>query len=277
VIPLRDDNQTYRPAVVTVGLIVACILTFMFVQPDADRSLGAIGIEEEIESIEFAYEYAAVPCELVQGRPLTIREVTRTQVDGDTTACEAEPRSRALFPDKSIWRSVLVSMFLHGGWLHLFANMVFLWVFGNNIEDHMGPLRYLIFYALAGVVATGAHIVAQVDSTLPLIGASGAIAGVMGAYLVWFPWARVRTFVLLGVIPLFPRLPAAPLLVAWFGLQFFTAANTGVAWVAHVGGFAFGVAVAGAARTDDRFRRQLWVHRHRTSGTGQWDNRRGPV
>ena len=113
------------------------------------RSLGAIGIEEEIESIEFAYEFAAIPCELVQGRPLTIDEVIRTQVHGDVTACDDDPRGRVLFPDKSTWRSVLVSMFLHGSWLHLIANMVFLWVFGNNIEDHMGPFRYLIFYALA--------------------------------------------------------------------------------------------------------------------------------
>lgn len=276
-IPLRDDNPTQRPAVVTVGLIVACIATFIFVQPGADRSLGAIGIEEEIESIEFAYEFAAIPCELVQGRALTIDEVTRTQVNGDVTACDDDPRGRVLFPDKSIWRSVLVSMFLHGSWLHLIANMVFLWVFGNNIEDHMGPLRYLIFYALAGIVATGAHIVAQVDSTVPLIGASGAVAGVMGAYLVWFPWARVRTFVLLGVIPLFPKLPAALLLIAWFGLQFFTASNSGVAWVAHVGGFVFGAVVAAVARSNDRFRRRLWDHRHRTTGTGRWDNRWGPI
>ena len=276
VIPLRDENPTYRPAVVTVGLIVACVATFVFVQPDADRSLGDLGTDEQIESIEFAYEYAAVPCELVKGRPLTVREVVRTQAGGDATACDDDPRGRSLFPDKSIWRSVIVSMFLHGGWFHLGANMVFLWVFGNNIEDHMGPLRYLVFYALAGVVATAAHIVVQVDSTVPIVGASGAIAGVMGAYLVWFPWARVRTFVLLGFIPLWPRLPAAVLLAAWFALQFLTASDSGIAWVAHVGGFAFGALVAVAARSNDGFRLRLWAHRHRTVGA-RWDNRWGPV
>ena len=275
-IPLRDENPTYRPAVVTVGVIVACVVTFLFVQPSSDRRLGDLGTAEQVESIEFAYEYAAVPCELVQGRPLTVREIIRTQVDGNPDACDHDSPGRALFPQKSIWRSALISMFLHGDWLHLASNMVFLWVFGNNIEDHMGPLRYLLFYALAGVVATAAHVIGDVDSTVPIVGASGAIAGVMGAYLVWFPWARVRTFVLLGIIPLWPRLPAAVLLVGWFGLQFATGNESGVAWMAHVGGFVFGAAVAALARTDERFRRRLWVHRYRT-GTGIWDNRRGPV
>ncbi|MFQ5558324.1 MAG: rhomboid family intramembrane serine protease, partial [Acidimicrobiales bacterium] len=170
------------------------------------------------------------------------------------------------------------SMFMHGSWMHLIGNMWFLWVFGNNIEDHMGALRYLAFYLSAGVVATAAHVLIQVDSTVPLVGASGAIAGVMGAYLVWFPWARVRTLLFLFVVPLWPRVPAAMLLVVWFALQFLTAEGSGVAWVAHVGGFVFGVAIALLARSNDRFRRRLWVHRHRTQGTlGRWDNRLGPA
>jgi membrane associated rhomboid family serine protease len=277
VIPIRDENPTYRPAVVTVGLIVACVATFLFVQPGSDRSLVELGPEAQIESIEFAYEYAAVPCELVQGRPLTVREINRTQVGGDPTACEPGAAGRALFPDKSIWRSALVSLFLHAGWFHLVFNMVFLWVFGNNIEDHMGPVRFLIFYLLSGVVATAVHVLVEVDSTVPIIGASGAVAGVMGAYLVWFPWARVRTLVMVGIIPLWPRIPAAVLLALWFALQFLTGGDSGVAWVAHVGGFAFGVMIAAVARSDDRFRRRLWVHRHRVGLTGRWDNRRGPV
>lgn len=277
-IPISDENPTYRTAVVTVVLIVANVVTFLFVQPDADRSLTDVDTEGQIESIEFTYEHAAVPCELVQGRPLSVGEIVRTQRDGDATACVSRPRTRALFPDKSLARSVVVSMFLHGSWLHLGLNMLFLWVFGNNIEDHMGALRYLAFYLSAGVVATAAHVLIQVDSTVPLVGASGAIAGVMGAYLVWFPWARVRTLLFLFVVPLWPRVPAAMLLVVWFALQFLTAEGSGVAWVAHVGGFVFGVAIALLARSNDRFRRRLWVHRHRTQGTlGRWDNRLGPA
>ena len=257
-----------------MGLIVACVVAFVFVQPEADRSLQTVDAEQQIESIKFSYKYAAVPCEIVKGRPLTVGEAARTVAEGDATACSDSPRGAPLFAGKSIWQSVIISMFLHGSWLHLIANMVFLWVFGNNIEDHLGAVRFLIFYLAAGVVATVAHVLVQVDSTVPIVGASGAIAGVMGAYLVWFPWARVRTLVIVVVIPLFPRIPAAALLVVWFGLQFFTDASSGVAWMAHVGGFAFGAAMAVIARSSPSFRRRLWIHRHRAQG--RWDNRYGP-
>ena len=278
-IPLRDENPTHRPPVVTVLLIAACIATFLFVQPSATRSLlDAPDDAALIEEIEFSYEHAAIPCELIQGRPLTVPEVLRTLRAGDTDACitDGEP-GRALFADKSVWRSVLVSMFLHGGWLHLAGNMVFLWVFGNNIEDHLGHLRYLVFYVAAGVVATAAHVLLALDSTVPLVGASGAIAGVMGAYLVWFPWARIRTIIMLGVIPIWPRIPAAILLVVWFLTQFWIDPNAGIAWAAHVGGFVFGVVMAMAARRDEHFRNRLWAHRYRTTGKGGWDNRTGPT
>ena len=197
-IPLYDENPTTRPAFITMGLIIACVVAFVFVQPEADRSLQTVDAEQQIESIKFSYEYAAVPCEIVKGRPLTVREAVRTVAEGDATACSDSPRGAPLFAGKSIWQSVIISMFLHGSWLHLIANMVFLWVFGNNIEDHLGAMRFLIFYLAAGVVATVAHVLVQVDSTVPIVGASGAIAGVMGAYLVWFPWARVRTLVIGG-------------------------------------------------------------------------------
>lgn len=275
-LPIRDENPTRRPAIVTGALIAVCIATFVFIQPSATRSITEPGTAGVIAEIEFAYEFAAIPCELVQGRPLTAVEITRTQVDGDTDACLAEPRGPVPFPDKQVWLAVVVSLFLHGGWVHLIGNMIFLWVFGNNIEDHLGVMRYLMFYVMAGVIGTLAHVALQVDSTVPLVGASGAVAGVMGAYLVWFPWARVRTLLLVFIIPLWPRIPAAVLLVFWFVAQFFTDPDAGVAWAAHVAGFAFGVVMAWGARRDPRFRNRLWAHRHRTTGAGAWNNRLGP-
>ncbi|RMH76163.1 MAG: rhomboid family intramembrane serine protease, partial [Actinomyces sp.] len=164
---------------------------------------------------------------------------------------------------------------LHGSWLHLGGNMLFLWVFGNNVEDHLGHLRYLVFYLAAGAVAALAHFALDVDSTIPVVGASGAIAGVMGAYAVWFPWARVRTIFFFLFIPFFYEIPAAALLALWFLSQFFIVPGSGVAWMAHVGGFVFGALVALAVRADPRFRYRLWVHEYATL-TGAWDNRSGP-
>ncbi len=275
-IPITDENPTRRPALATVALIVVCIGVFVFVQPEGTRSLDAKDQAEVIAEIEFTYEYAAIPCEITQGRPLTFTEINRS-LSGDENSCADSAKGRTPFPDKLLWTSVIVSMFLHGSWFHLGANMLFLWVFGNNIEDHMGMIRYLVFYVLAGAVATIAHVVVQVDSTVPLVGASGAVAGVMGAYLVWFPWARVRTFILLLVIPLWPRIPAWVLLGVWFVTQFFTSPDAAVAWMAHVGGFVFGVVVALLARTNDGFRNRLWNHRHQVHRGQGWDNRLGPI
>jgi membrane associated rhomboid family serine protease len=144
-------------------------------------------------------------------------------------------------------------MFLHGGWLHLGGNMLFLWVFGNNIEDRMGSGPYLGFYLLAGLAAAAAHIAVQPDSTVPVVGASGAVAGVMGAYLVLFPNVRIRSLFFFFFI-LFRDVPAKWLLGFWFVSQFFINPADGVAWVAHVGGFAFGALVALVLR--DRLRPQ---------------------
>ena len=257
-IPLRDDNPTLRTPVVTFVLIVACIVVFFYVQPSATRSLDMPTQQETIEDIEFTFERAAIPCELTEGRPLTASEIGATVVGGDTEACDNRGGVGVTpFPDKNVWGSVVVSMFLHGDWIHLVGNLLFLWIFGNNVEDQMGRISYALFYVIAGVVATAAHVLVQVDSTVPLIGASGAVAGVMGAYLVWYPWARVRTVIFLVWIPIWPRIPAVILLAFWFASQFFIGNDAGVAWVAHVAGFAFGVMAGIIARTDDDFERSL--------------------
>jgi len=150
-------------------------------------------------------------------------------------------------------RSVLTSMFLHGGFMHLIGNMLYLWIFGDNLEDRFGHLRYLVFYLLSGWVATLAHAYLEPTSTMPAIGASGAISGVLGAYLVLFPRARVLTLIPLGFYTRLAEMPALLVLGFWFVLQLFSgmAALTargaqagGVAWWAHIGGFVAGMVLS---------------------------------
>jgi membrane associated rhomboid family serine protease len=232
VIPLKDYNPTRHFPVVTVLLMAINIGVYFFVQRPYD---------ETASQARFSYEVAAIPCEVVQGRPLTENEVIRTLRDGDDTACEtATADDQEVFPNKSVWLALLYSMFLHGGLLHLGGNMLFLWIFGNNIEDRMRTGGYIGFYLLAGLVASAAHILVQPDSTVPVVGASGAIAGVMGAYLVLFPNVRILSLIFF----LIRDIGAKWLLGVWFVTQFFTNPNEGVAWVAHVGGFVFGALVA---------------------------------
>lgn len=146
---------------------------------------------------------------------------------------------------------ILVSMFLHAGFLHIGSNMLYLWIFGDNVEDRMGHFRYAIFYLACGYLATLAHAFSAPDSSIPTLGASGAIAGVLGAYLILFPRVRVVTFIPLGYMMLMRELPALIVLGLWFVLQLFTgvaslgieagAEQGGVAWFAHIGGFVAGM------------------------------------
>ena len=147
--------------------------------------------------------------------------------------------------------TLFTSMFLHGGWMHIIGNMLYLWIFGDNVEDYLGSLGYLLFYLLAGVSAGLAQVAANPASTVPTIGASGAIAGVLGAYAVLFPKARVRTLVIFIGIIRFVQLSALVVLGSWFVLQLFSGlaaisstASGGIAWFAHIGGFLTGVVVA---------------------------------
>jgi membrane associated rhomboid family serine protease len=213
-IPLRDvDTQRTTAPVVTVLLIVANILMFFF-----ELSLGS-----RLES--FVMAAAFVPARYTSGG-LSLGE---------------------LGPGLG---SALVSMFLHGGWGHLLGNMLFLWIFGDNVEDRLGHVRYLIFYLLSGYAATFAHLWAGPGSTVPAIGASGAISGVLGAYLFLHPKARVQTLLILGFFIRLIYVPAWVFLPLWFLIQLFsgaaslgartTAETGGVAWFAHIGGFIAG-------------------------------------
>ena len=147
--------------------------------------------------------------------------------------------------------SLFTSMFLHGGWMHIIGNMLYLWIFGDNVEDYWGPLGYLFFYLIAGVSASLAQVAIDPASTIPTIGASGAIAGVLGAYAVLLPKARVRTLVIFIGIIRFVQMSALVVLGSWFVLQLFSGfaaisstASGGVAWFAHIGGFLMGIVVA---------------------------------
>jgi membrane associated rhomboid family serine protease len=221
VIPLKDVNPTRRPAVITILIIVACALVFGYQQskPD-DLSLGG--------RQGFVCEYGFIPEHALQG---TVDRADACQV------LNAE-HDRAL--------GVVSSLFLHADILHIAFNMLFLWVFGNNVEDMFGRLKFLVFYLFCGYVATYGFAIGNADTTTTLVGASGAIAGVLGAYLVLFPRARVTSLVpFLFFIPVW--LPAWVVLGSWFVLQWLyfqgaaTAEGAGVAYLAHVVGFAAGV------------------------------------
>ncbi len=233
-LPLKDYNPTRRFPVVTVLLIAVNVYVYFLVQRPYD---------ERRSQLRFNYSYAAIPCEVVDGEPLSEDEVVRTLEAGDTESCIHDDLSPPVFPDKNVFLALLYSMFLHGSLLHIGGNMLFLWIFGNNIEDRMGAPAYTAFYLVSGLVASAAHILVQPNSTIPVVGASGAVAGVMGAYLVLFPNVKIRTLFIFLLV-LIRDVQAKWLLGFWFVFQFFTNPSAGVAWVAHVGGFVFGALVA---------------------------------
>ena len=236
-IPIRDDNPTARRAIVTFILIAVNIVIYFGIQypKHADANADAV----------FEYHWAGVPCEVRTGKPIVLVPegtiISPTACAIPAAGIEAPERA---FPHKNVWLAVFFSMFLHGSILHVLGNMLFLWIFGNNVEDQLGPVGYLVLYLVGGVVASLVHILGNLDSTTPFLGASGAIAVVMGAYIVWFPRARVLTLVPIVFI-LWPlRLPAIFVLGLWFVLQVFTQSSTGIATLAHIGGFVFGMLVA---------------------------------
>lgn len=217
--PIRDVNPTRITPIVTVGVIAAGLFVFFFIQ--------ARGSAEEQQ--RFLYEQAAIGCEIATLDPLNAEEIV-TGVCG----LEGDP----VFPEKNVVVSMLTSMFLHGGTGHVLFNMWFLWIFGNNVEEAYGHIRYLFMYLAGGVAATLVFVFMNPDSTVPLVGASGAIAAVLGAYAVLFPGHRVLSLLGWFVVPV----PAALFLGFWFLAQF-GLGGTNVAWEAHAGGFIFGFAV----------------------------------
>lgn len=253
-IPISDENPIRRLPIVTLLLIAACVLVYFAVQPTGAPDFRWTGLVERVdaEDLRFVVDNAAIPCELTQLRPLSEDEFDATFDDGDGSACGVGDDSPAHSKGKVVLLGVLVTMFLHGSIAHLFGNMLFLWVFGNNVEDRRGRVRYLLLYLFGGLAATAAHVAVDPQSTVPVVGASGAIAAVIGAYLVSWPKARVKTIIFFGFV-LLRKVEAIWLLLYFLGTQFLlVGGDTQVAWAAHVGGFAFGVLVGLWWRRSDR-------------------------
>ena len=269
-LPLKDVNPTRRTPIVTLLLILACVGAYVFWQQEPQRAA--------VDDLVFNLEQAAIPCEVVEGRPLTIQEIEASfgAQGGDHEACGVGRQdSPPGVPGKQVFLALFASMFMHGGIMHIAGNMLYLWIFGNNIEDHLGHLRYLVFYLVGGLVAAGAHIGLQPASTIPVVGASGAVAAVMGAYLVWFPRAPVRTVLFLG-FPFLVTIQAKWLLAFWFVLQFFTSPDSSVAWAAHVGGFVFGVVIGLFVRSTRGVQRALWTRDYQQQmDPRHWDSTGG--
>lgn len=239
-LPLKDENPITRTPVVTLAIIIACIAIY-FGPQSFSTSQVVVEVNGQPVNVDaatsFALEYAAIPCEIFAQEPLSQGELERTFASDSEDSCERGPESDLGFPNKIVYLSLLTSMFLHGSIWHLASNMWIFWIFGNNIEDRLGHVAFLLTYLVGGLIATGGHILVNPDSTIPLVGASGAIAATMGAYLVWHPNAPIRTLIFYTVWDI----QAKWFLTAWFAFQFFTSASSGVAWVAHVAGFVFGV------------------------------------
>jgi membrane associated rhomboid family serine protease len=221
--PLRDENPTELTPVVTFIIIAINTLVWVFVQ---HSGMGQ-GFLSSLCS------FGAIPADITgalgQGQVISL---------GPDATCTVVGQG---------WLTILTSMFMHGSWMHLIGNMWFLWVFGNNIEDSMGHVRFIVFYLLCGILASVAHIVTDPTSLVPTVGASGAISGVMGAYLLLYPKVRVHTFIFLLFYVRILLLPAWVLLAEWFVIQLVSgvgtlgAAGGGVAFWAHIGGFVAGL------------------------------------
>jgi len=215
-LPIGDDNSDRtRMPIVNYALIVINILVFVFLQ--------GMGANEK-----FTYAFSTVPAEILTGRDIATGPLQPTPVP--------------------VYFTLITSMFMHGGWAHLLGNMLFLWVFGDNLENRLGPGRYLIFYLVCGIIASLAHVfLAGADAIVPSLGASGAISGVMGGYLLLFPSRRVRVFMGRGIT----EVPAFVALGIWIVFQIISQMGVlggdqgggGVAYAAHIGGFIAGLAL----------------------------------
>jgi membrane associated rhomboid family serine protease len=237
--PLYDNNPTERTPVVTFLLVAVNVLVFLWMSrlPDWRQEL-------------ITYQHGFVPARVMQLRqPLPIRVPVKVAVEDPFWGERIERRAIVLEPSPAeIGASLITCMFMHGSWMHLLSNMWFLWLFGNNVEDRLGKFFYVFLYLLGGLLASGLHWMMEPTSTAPVIGASGAIAAVLGAYAVTWPWARVSCLVFLVVFVTIIDVPALIVLGSWFVLQVLggqRALNSpiagGVAWWAHVGGFLAGM------------------------------------
>ena len=290
-IPIRDDNPTSRTAWVTLAIIALNVAAFLFWEP----TFAGSGQPAQVRQETFFFCHAVIPWEVVhhtnlaQGREAA-RQAMVSLAGSPSAAREFQQFLGDQCPHKNWLFSIFTAMFLHAGWLHIGGNMLFLWVFGNNVEDKIKTIPYFLFYLASGIVATAVQVAlihTGANAVLPNLGASGAIAGVLGAYLLMFPRRRVLTLVFFFFIT-FVYLPAFVVLGLWFVLQAFSGAAAlssrvnvggGVAVWAHIGGFAFGSLMALLFFPKERFgalppprRPDVWGR----SGWGGWRRRPPP-
>lgn len=209
-IPLRDSTRSRRFPIVTVVLIVLNILIFLYQY-----------LQNDTESVYFLLRFSFIPAIL-------------------TEQLQEHSLLGLIYPP------FLTAVFLHGSWFHVLFNMLYLWIFGDNIEDRLGHFRFIIFYLLCGVLANGAHYLIDVNSQIPLVGASGAIAGVLGAYIITYPKAKITSVIFLVFFYTIRQVPALVFLLFWFAINLYQGLTTsgaggGTAYWAHIGGFVFGV------------------------------------
>jgi membrane associated rhomboid family serine protease len=278
IFPFHDENPIQRTPFVTLGIVGVNAVVF----------LGTLSLSE-LDRGTLWYGRGFVPArivELVKDEP--------PQVDPRTVPPELRERVLAVdlrrerivlkpLPQRQILLSLFTSMFLHGGWLHVIGNMWFLWVFGNNVEDRVGHVPFLLFYLFGGLFASACHWAINPSSTIPVIGASGAVAAMLGAYAITWPWARVKSLVFLFVVVTVIDLPALAVLGVWFLGQLVSATNAanvglsgGVAWWAHVGGFLVGLVLMPFLNSLLGSPDQGSSDRFDWFGFGQADDRRHP-
>ena len=246
-IPLRDDNLIRRLSVATIGIIALCVVVFLYQETLPERGAEA-----------FALGYGMIPSVLWGTDQLNPG-----------------------IPTVAPWLTIFTSMFMHGGFLHIAGNMVYLWAFGRAMEEALGPVRFVLFYLVCGVAAAMTQALVEADAAVPMIGASGAISGVLGGYLLLFPRARVQVLFVWGLVTML-NLPAKALLLWWIAIQLisiFLASSEegGVAWYAHIGGFAAGMVLIHLFRPSRPPPAPIpptstW---YRPPG-GPWGRRRGP-
>ena len=213
-IPLKDDNITNSTPILSYSIIAICIVVFLLQISSPGYTTGNL-----------FYSYGVVPASLlgIEALPSDLEKI--------------DP-----------YLTIITSMFMHGGWMHLIGNMLYMWIFADNIEDDLGKTKFIIFYLAAGAAAALTQVYLNVNSTVPMVGASGAISGVLGAYLIRYPRNKVLVLIPLGIFTQLLKIPALFVLGFWFILQFVSSAGSsseggGVAYGAHIGGFVFGAAV----------------------------------
>jgi membrane associated rhomboid family serine protease len=222
-IPLRDDNPAHTTPIVTVSFIVLCTLVYIY-QASLPPQPGEL----------FVYRFGAIPATIFGHAALP------PEVHG------AAPLV-----------ALITSMFMHGSWMHLIGNMLYLWIFGDNVEDAMGHVRFVFFYVVCGIIAVFSHAITDPSSTVPMVGASGAISGVLGAYLLLYPHAQVLVVVPLGIYTRMMYVPAGIVLGLWFVMQMLSGGMSlgqsggGIAFFAHVGGFLAGMTLVGLFKRPD--------------------------